>query len=106
MKRPEADLAGTRWVHAFEEDTAEGEVYRPETDDVPLSRRPRRRIAFSKDGSVSVQMPGPDDRLVETQGRWQREGKDVVVNVEPAGGTGEKRLRLSVRSPTRVVLRR
>ena len=32
-----------RWIHAFEEDSAEGDVYRPETETIPLSRRPRQR---------------------------------------------------------------
>ncbi len=106
MKTPAADLAGTRWLHAFEEDTAEGEVYRPEAEDVPLSRRPRRRISFLPDGSARLQMPGPDDRLVETRGTWEREGRETIVRVESPGGAGQRLLRVSVRSPTRIVIRR
>ena len=30
-----------RWVHVSEDDTPEGEVYRAESDRIPLSRRPR-----------------------------------------------------------------
>ena len=41
-------LFTTRWVHVFEEDTAEGAVYRPEDDQIPLSRRPRERLEYSR----------------------------------------------------------
>jgi hypothetical protein len=60
-------LFATRWVHVFEEDTADGDVYRPEDGDIPLSRRPRERIEFAPDGSARVFEGGPDDRLVARQ---------------------------------------
>jgi hypothetical protein len=64
MPQPGDRLAATRWVHVFEEDTADGAVYRPEDADIPLSRRPREQIEFSPDGSARVFEGGPDDRLV------------------------------------------
>ena len=53
---PTADdwLFSVTWVHVFEEDTAEGGVYRPEEGPVPLSRRPRERFALTRDGSARV----------------------------------------------------
>jgi hypothetical protein len=63
-------LFTTRWVHVFEEDTAEGAVYRPEDDDIPLSRRPRERLELSADGTAKVITQGPDDRLVEKPATW------------------------------------
>jgi hypothetical protein len=65
ISREDAErLAAKRWVHVFEEDTPEGAVYRPEDDNIPLSRRPREQLQFAADGSVRVFMPGQDDRLV------------------------------------------
>jgi hypothetical protein len=98
-------LFATRWVHVFEEDTADGEVYRPETDDVPLSRRPRRRLSLSPDGSARVLVPGPDDRLVETPATWEAEGVQLVIR--PNGDDQRKNvIRIRDRSPTRLVVRK
>jgi hypothetical protein len=88
----------------FEEDTAEGEVYRPETDDVPLSRRPRRRLSLSPDGTAQVLLPGPDDRLVETPARWEAEGEQVVIGVGRGAGKAQAVIRIRDRSPTRLVV--
>jgi hypothetical protein len=88
----------------FEEDTAEGEVYRPETDDVPLSRRPRRRLSLSPDGTARVLMPGPDDRLVESPARWEAEGGQAVVRSSRSAGKAEAVIRIRERSRTRLVV--
>jgi hypothetical protein len=95
----------TRWVHAFEEDSAGGEVYRPETEDIPLSRRPRRRIALSPDGSARIGVPGPADRPVEMDATWNREGDEFVIRTKASGGRREEVLRVSVQSPTRLLVR-
>jgi hypothetical protein len=101
-KRDRDALFETRWVHVFEEDTPEGEVYHPETDDVPLSRRPRRRLSFSPDGTARILVPGPDDRFVETPGRWEEEGGPAVVT----RGAERARtvIRIRDRTPTRLVI--
>jgi len=99
-------LFGTTWVHAFEEDTAEGEVYRPETEDVPLSRRPRRRLSLSTDGSARIVMPGPDDRLVETSATWRKEGGELVVRTEGGPAPSRRVLRISAPAPGRLVVKR
>ena len=99
-------LFETRWIHVFEEDTAEGEVYRPETDDIPLSRRPRRRLSFSPDGTARVLLPGPDDRLVETPARWAVEGEQVVVRPRRGAGKSPPVIRIRDRSLTRLVVTR
>lgn len=99
-------LFGTTWVHAFEEDTAEGEVYRPDTEDVPLSRRPRRRISLSTDGRARIAMPGPDDRLVETSATWGKEGGDLVVRAEGGPASSRGVLRISAPAPGRLIVKR
>jgi hypothetical protein len=98
---PSEALFATRWVHAFEEDTADFQMYRPEADDVPLSRRPRTRLEFERDGSARVLTGGPDDRPTATTATWRQEGDEVVVQTG-AGVT----LRVSVRSSVRIGVRR
>jgi hypothetical protein len=99
-------LFATTWVHAFEEDTPAGEVYRPDTQDVPLSRRPRRGLSLSADGSARILAPGPDDRLVETSATWRKEGDELVVRTEGGPARSQKVLRVSARPPDRLVVKR
>jgi len=98
-------LFATPWVHVFEEDSADGEVYRPEGGDIPLSRRPRRRLSFSPDGSARVALPGPDDRPREQPATWQQDGDDVVVRATSEGGA-EQVLHVSLQSPTRLIVKK
>ena len=94
-------LFATKWVHVFEEDTAEGAVYRAEDDAIPLSRRPRERLEFRPDGSARLLLPGPDDRLVEEAASWRDEGGALVVGARE-GGT---EIRVVDRSPKRLVVK-
>ena len=94
-------LFGTTWVHMFEEDTAEGAVYRPEDDDVPLSRRPRERIQLQPDGSARISVPGPDDRYVEQSATWSEEKGALVIRKR----AGAPPLRLVSQSPSRLIVR-
>ena len=98
-KRAEG-LFGTTWVHVFEEDTDEGAVYRPEDDDIPLSRRARERIRLKPDGSASVLVPGADDRHVEQPATWREEGDALVIQ----RSKGAPPLRVLSHSPSRLIL--
>ena len=93
-------LFATTWVHVFEEDTAKGAVYRPEDDDIPLSRRPRQRIKLQADGSASVLVPSADDRYMEEPATWSEEKGAVVIH-ERSGTPG---LRIVDRSPSRLIV--
>lgn len=68
---PDDPRFATAWVHAFEEDTAAGAVYRPADADLPLSRRPRERLELAPDGSARAYGPGPDDRPRPRSSTWQ-----------------------------------
>jgi hypothetical protein len=98
------ELFSHRWIHVFEEDSADGAVYRAEDTDVPLSRRPRERIELSSDGSARVFMPGPDDRLIEQAATWREVGDDIVIRAASRRG-GDKEYRVVQRSPGRLVIR-
>ncbi len=82
-------LFATAWVHVFEEDTAEGAVFRPEHADIPLSRRPRERIELDDAGSARLWMTGPDDRFYEQPASWRQQGNAVVLR---AGQGAELRI--------------
>ena len=94
-------LFATGWVHAFEEDTAEGAVYRPRGSKLPLSRRPRERLELDADGSARIFVQGPDDRYVEQPARWHDEDGAVVIRAREGGAT----LRIVDRSPERLVVK-
>ena len=74
-----------RWVHVFEDDTPEGDVYRAETDNIPLSRRPRDAFELHRDGSAQIFGGGPDDRAVAHTARWTDTADGIVV-VDDKGG--------------------
>jgi len=95
-------LFGIRWIHVFEEDTVDAEVYRPETQDVPLSRRPRCRLELSPDGTARILVPGPDDRLVESHGIWRSEGE----RESRGGGAAVRLIRVREHSQARLVVAR
>jgi hypothetical protein len=89
-------------VHVFEEDTAEGAVYRAEDDTIPLSRRPRARLELKRDGEAHLLVAGPDDRLVERPATWRDEGGTLVIR--PEGGGAE--LHIVDHSGTRLVVQK
>jgi hypothetical protein len=94
-------LFATRWAHAFEEDSGEGAVYRPEGDALPLSRRPRERLELRPDGSARLSLPGPDDRLVDQRGTWRDERGTLVIRMRDS----DTELRIVDRSPARLVVK-
>ena len=94
-------LFATGWVHAFEEDTAEGAVYRPRGSQLPLSRRPRERLELDADGTARIFVQGPDDRYIEQPASWQDDGGAVVVRARSGGHV----LRIVEQLPDRLVVR-
>jgi hypothetical protein len=93
-------LFATAWVHAFEEDTDDGAVYRPRGSQLPLSRRPRERLELEADGTARIFVQGPDDRYVEQPARWHDEDSTIVICAREGG----KELRIVDRSPDRLVV--
>ena len=100
-RAPSDPLFAHAWVHVFEEDSAEGEVYRPEDDDIPLSRRPRERIELLADGSATVSRPGADDRPAAQPATWKVEEGAVVIRAH----AGTERFRVVRQTPFRLLIR-
>lgn len=94
-------MFGTTWVHVFEEDTAEGAVYRPEDADIPLSRRPRERIQLRQDGSARISVQGADDRYVDQPATWQEDEGAIVIRKSSAAPS----LRVVSQTAARLVVR-
>ena len=90
------------WVHVFEEDTAEGQVFRRVDADIPLSRRPRDRFELHPDGSAVLLSAGADDRYVSKPARWTEEDGDVVVR----DANDNVRFRVVKQSADRLLVRR
>ena len=92
-------LFDTTWVHVFEEDGAQGAVYRPEEHDIPLSRRLRERLKLARNGSAKLFVPAPNDQLTEQRVRWRDAGDSSQA--APASGTD---VRIVESSPARLVV--
>ena len=74
-------ITAHEWLHAFEEDAAGDEVYRPAATAVPPARRPRERLSLKADGSARVSVGGADDRSRALVATWSEDGDDIVISV-------------------------
>jgi hypothetical protein len=100
MAQLEPGLLHRRWVHAHEEDSGGGMVFRPEGLPLPPSRG-RRSLDLRSDGTLSERGPGPDDRLEEHGGTWRLDGRELVL---VHGGGIEERLRVRSLDAERLVV--
>jgi hypothetical protein len=94
------DLLKTRWVHVQEQDTAEGAVFVPDDEHVPLSRKPRDWLELRADGSATLYAPGADDRPVERRATWHEAGASAARR-----GQAEADVEIIARSPARLVVK-
>jgi hypothetical protein len=99
-------LIAKRWVHIYEEDTEEGEVYRPETENIPLSRRPREAFELDQNGAAHVFLPGPDDRMSAIDATWHDEKGAIVLRAPAGRGHRSVELRVVEASRNRLLVRR
>ena len=97
-------IYGIRWVHVFEEDTAEGQIYKPDSGPIPLSRRPREALTLNADGSARVEVGGADDRPVARRAAWRSSAEGLVVEVPADGGNVVTALHVVRVSPDRLVV--
>jgi len=97
-------ICGIRWIHVFEQDTGVGAVYRPETDQIPLARRPREQLELQAGGAARVFVGGADDRPVLRTGRWRAMSEGIVIELPAAGREQAMTWRIVEATPTRVVV--
>jgi hypothetical protein len=86
-------LAGTRWLHAHEEDHGAVRVYRPAHAPLPPARG-REGFELREDGSCSAREVGPGDRPVETPGSWTLRAEQGPLLVLDPGSDHEQRFRV------------
>lgn len=60
-----------RWIHSFEEDTSETQVFRPVGYSFPPARG-RDGFEIRRDGSFALLGPGRSDRSTAITGHWAR----------------------------------
>jgi hypothetical protein len=95
---------GIRWVHVFEEDSAAGAVYRPDSAAIPLSRRPREQFELNADGSARIFLPGPGDRPQPVAATWRKDGDAIVVQGAGTRGGTALEYRIVERLPDRLLV--
>ena len=79
LRAPEelAPVYDKTWLHAVEEDSAEVEVYRPNTYAFPPSRG-RTGFSLSANGTFRLFSIAPTDGLEEHPGRWKKISNDLL----------------------------
>jgi hypothetical protein len=95
-------LAG-HWVHSHEEDSDEEMVFRPASHPFPPSRG-RASFELRPDGSYVERAPGPDDRPVESEGRWSLTGKRLQFSAH--GGRPRHDWEVTAAGPDRLAVRK
>ena len=89
------------WTHHHEDDHDDRLVYKPSELPAPPARG-RTSLSLADDGVLHSSGPGPDDRTVKTDGRWELDGRKLRL-YQP----GRSALIYSVEDigPDRLVLR-
>jgi hypothetical protein len=89
------------WVHSHEEDSPGEMIFRPGSYPMPPSRG-RRSFQLLQDGQLRSAGPGPDDRIVPSQGTWSMSQPDVLTMKSAGGATSTMKI-LSVENDKLVV---
>jgi hypothetical protein len=97
-------ICGIRWIHLFEQDTEAGAVFCPETDQIPLARRPRERFELQTGGAARVFVGGPDDRPVPRAGRWRSTAEGIVIELPATEREQAVTWRIVEATPIRIVV--
>ena len=97
-------ICDIRWIHVFEQDTEAGAVFYPETDQIPLARRPREQLELQAGGVARVFVGGADDRPVLRAGRWRATSEGIMIELPAAGREQAMTWHIVEATPTRVVV--
>jgi hypothetical protein len=99
-------LLQQRWIHSFEEDSVEGQVYRPQSWDFPLSRRPRDAFELRPDGTAHLFLPGAADRPEAADASWTEEKGELLIRATKKGVPAPLALRVVESSADKLLVRR
>jgi hypothetical protein len=99
-----SELYEIRRVHVFEEDSPDGQVYKPGSGPIPLSRRPREALTLHANGTATVETGGPADKPIPHSARWRAAGQDIVVELDAPAAGSPAELHVTSESPDRLVV--
>ena len=94
QKKLRPEVFRQRWVHSFEEDSAQAQVYRPQSWDFPLSRRPLEAFELRPDGTAQLFLPGASDRPEAKDASWTEEAGELIIRAEEKSGRSPLTLRI------------
>jgi hypothetical protein len=105
-KKLEPNVFRQRWVHSFEEDSPDAQVYRPQSWDFPLARRPREAFELRADGTAEIFLPGAADRPESAKASWTEEEGELIIRIPKKGGRGPSTLRILDSAADKLLVRR
>src|SRR5215471_4090991 len=105
-KKLDAGLLQQRWIHSFEEDSVEGQVYRPQSWGFPLSRRPRDAFELRADGTAHLFLPGAADRPEAADASWTEEKAELLIRAAKKGAPGPLTFRVVASTADKLLVRR
>jgi hypothetical protein len=106
QKKLNPALLRQRWIHSFEEDGAGTQVYRPQSWDFPLARRPREAFELRADGTAQLFLPGAEDRPEAADASWTEEDGEVIIRATKKTARGPSALRIIEPTADKLVVRR
>src|SRR4029450_3764572 len=87
-KKLNPELFRHRWIHSFEEDSVQAQVYRPQSWGFPLSRRPREAFELRADGTARLFLPGAEERPKADDASWTEEEGQLLIRAVKKGSRG------------------
>jgi hypothetical protein len=106
QKKLEPNVFRHRWVHSFEEDSADAQIYRPQSWDFPLSRRPREAFELRADGTAQLFLPGAADRPEAADAMWTEDKGELIIRAPKKGTRGPSTLRILQFATDRLLVHR
>lgn len=94
-------------MHVDGDDVDAGAVYRDESGDIPLSRRPRELLEFLPGNVVVKHATGADDRAHEVdRTTWTDDGGHIVFRFSSADAAGATRYEVVQQAADHLVIER
>jgi hypothetical protein len=105
-KKLSPELFRHRWIHSFEEDSVQAQVYRPQSWDFPLSRRPREAFEMRAEGTAQLFLPGAEDRPEAADASWTEKEGQLLIRAVKKGSRGALTLRIIESGTDKLLVRR
>jgi len=94
-----------RWLHSYEEDTAEQIVFRPASFNFPPARG-RDGFELRPDQSMMELRIGPTDRIEEVPGKWRLDHGDRLLFYEQSSSNPTRAMQIMSADQDRLVIKK